>query len=298
MLCAMITLELRQLDLRYAALRIADPVRRAKLEQAIAQQGQQVPVLVIAGDAGRYMLIEGYGRVEVIKRLARDTVLATLLDMSEADALVLRHRLDHGAPRSALEEGWLVTTLLDCGKSQVEVAIALAKSTAWVSRRLALVQALPEVAQEAVRSGRIGASAAEKFLVPLSRGNPTQCAKLVNGLRAVRPTQRQLLCLYTAWKAANDDVREKIVQQPLLYLKVDEALKHKDPEDDADLAAVRDVEAIAGVCGRARKGLRDGAYVRLREEHRAQFVSAWQEARLAFDAVRSLVAKEGVRDPA
>lgn len=290
------TLELAQLDLRYANLRIADPTRRARLEQAIAQEGQQVPVLVIAGDGDKYLLIEGYGRVEVLKRLARDTVLATVLDMGEAEALVLRHRLDHGAPRSALEEGWLVTTLLDCGKSQVEVAIALAKSTAWVSRRLALARTLPEVAQNAVRTARIGASSAEKFLVPLSRGNAAHCVKLVEGLRTVRPTQRQLLCLYTAWKGANDEVRQRIVEQPLLYLKVDEALKHKDPADDADLTAVRDVEAIAGVCGRARKGLRDGTYVRLREEHRAQFLAAWQEARLAFHAVRDLVVKEGVRD--
>lgn len=290
------TLELAQLDLRYANLRIADPTRRARLEQAIAREGQQVPVLVIAGDADKYVLIEGYGRVDALKRLARDTVLATVLDMGEAEALVLRHRLDHGAPRSALEEGWLVTTLLDCGKSQVEVAIALAKSTAWVSRRQALVRTLPEVAQEAVRTCRIGPHAAEKYLVPLARANAAQCATLVEGLRTVRPTVRQLLSLYTAWKAANDEVRQKIVDQPLLYLKVDDALKHKDPADDADLTAVRDVEAIAGVCGRARKGLREGAYVRLREEHRAQFVSAWEEARLAFHAVSSLVAKEGVRD--
>jgi ParB-like chromosome segregation protein Spo0J len=292
----MLTLELPQLDLRYVGLRIADPTRRARLEQALAREGQQVPVLVIAGDADRYVLIEGYGRVEALRRLARDTVQATVLDLGEADALVLRHRLDHGAPRSALEEGWLVTSLLDCGKSQGEVAIALSKSTAWVSRRLALVRTLPEVAQDAVRTARIGASSAEKFLVPLSRGNAAHCARLVEGLRTVRPTQRQLLCLYTAWKAANDEVRQRIVDQPLLYLKVDDALEHEDPEDDADLTAVRDVEAIAGMCGRARKGLREGTYVRLREEHRAQFVSAWKEARLAFDAVRGLVAKEGVRD--
>jgi ParB-like chromosome segregation protein Spo0J len=292
------TLELRQLDLRYAHLRIADPVRRARLEQALAREGQQVAVLVIVGGLDTYVLIEGYGRVEALKRLARDTVAATVLDMGEAEALVLRHRLDHGAPPSALEEGWLVTTLLACGKSQVEVAIALAKSPAWVSRRLALVRTLPEVVQDAVRAARIGASAAEKFLVPLSRVNAAQCARLVEGLRTVRPTQRQLLCLYTAWKAANDEVRQRIVDQPLLYLKVEEAVGTKDPVDDVDLTAVRDVEAIAGVCGRARKGLREGAYVRLREEHRAQFVSAWREARLAFDAVRGLVQKEGVHDPA
>lgn len=290
------TLELHQLELRYAGLRISDPARRAKLEQAIAQQGQQVPVLVIAGDADTYVLIEGYGRIEALKRLARDTVQATVLDMGEAEALVLRHRLDHGAPRSALEEGWLVTTLLDCGKSQADVALALGKSTSWVSRRVALVRMLPEAAQDAVRAARIGASAAEKVLVPLSRGNTAHCVKLVEGLRTVRPSQRQLLCLYIAWRAANDEVRQRIAEQPLLYLKLDEALKHRDPKDDADLTAVRDIEGIAAACGRARKGLREGAYVRLREEHQSQFAAAWEEASLAFDAVKSLVRSERIHD--
>lgn len=289
------TLDLRQLDLRYANLRIADPTRRARLEQALSREGQQVPVLVIVGQGDGYVLIEGYGRVEALRRLARDTVDATVLDMGEAEALILRHRLDHGAPRSALEEGWLVTTLVDCGKSQAEVAIALAKSPAWVSRRLALVRTLPEVAQDAVRLGRIGPHAAEKCLVPLARANAGHCTKLVEGLRSVKPTARQILCLYTAWKAANDEVRQRIADQPLLYLRVEEA--RKDPADDADLTAVRDVEAIAGVCGRARKGLREGSYVRLREDHRKQFAAAWQEARLAFDAVDALVRKEGVDDP-
>lgn len=289
-------LDLVRLDLRYASLRIRDPIRLARLEQALAREGQQVPVLVIAGDLDTYVLIEGYGRAEALKRLARDTIVATVLDMGEADALVLRHRLDHGAPRSALEEGWLVTTLLGCGKSQVEVAIALAKSTAWVSRRLALVRTLPEVAQEAVRLGRIGTHAAEKCLVPLARANRAHCVKLVGGLVTVRPTARQLMCLYRGWKAANDEVRQRIVEQPLLYLRINDALQPKAPGDDADLTAVRDLEAIAGACGRARKGLREGTYVRLREEHRAQFVSAWQEARLAFEAVSNLVAQEGVRD--
>lgn len=289
----MVTLELRQLDLRHASLRIADPARRARLEQALAQQGQQVPVLVIAGDhALRYVLIEGYGRVEALKRLDRDVVLAIVLDVGEADALVLRHRLDHGQPRSALEEGWLVTTLVERGKSQVEVAIALAKSTAWVSRRLALVKALPEVAQEAVRTSRIGANAAEKYLVPLSRGNVLHCALLVEGLRTIRPTLRQLGRLYSAWKAANDELRQKIAEQPLLYLKVDDAAKVAEP--DEDVTALRDLEAIAGVCGRARKGLREGSYLRLREERRPQLLSAWREANLAFDAVAGVLAGEGV----
>lgn len=288
----MVTLELAQLDFRYAGLRIADPVRRARLEQAIAQQGQQVPVLVVAGEGGRYVLVEGFGRAAALRRLARDTVQAVVLDVGETDALVLRHRLDHGTPRSALEEGWLVATLVDRGKSQADVAIALAKSAAWVSRRLALVRTLPEVAQEAVREARIGAGAAEKFLVPLSRGNAEHCTLLVQGLRSIRPTVRQLAGLYAAWKAAPEDVRRKIAEQPLLYLKVEEATQ---AADDEDVGALRDVEAVAGACGRARKGLREGSFARLREERRPELDAAWTEASLAFSALLRALGEEGVR---
>lgn len=288
----MVALELSQLDLRYAALRIADPARRARLEQAIAQQGQQVPVLVVPADPNRYVLIEGYGRVDALRRLDRDVVQAVVLDVGEADALVLRHRLEGGRQRSALEEGWLVAALLDHGKPQSDVAIALGKSTSWVSRRLALVRTLPDPVQAAVREGRVLAHAAEKFLVPLARANVGQCTAMVEGLRKVRPTVRQLGRLYAAWKAANDDVRRQIAERPLLYLKAEDAVKAA--EVDEDLTALRDVEAIAGVCGRARKGLREGAFVRLPEHRRPQLAGAWKEARLAFDALAGLLFEEGV----
>lgn len=238
------------------------------------------------------MLIEGYGRVEALRRLARDVVQAVVLDVGEADALVLRHRLAGGRPRSALEEGWLVAALLEHGKPQAEVGIALGKSQSWVSRRLALVRTLPDMVQAAVREGRIRAHAAEKFLVPMARANVGQCIALVEGLRKVRPTVRQLGRIYAAWKAASGDVRQQIAEQPLLYLKAEDSVKEAEVVED--LTAIRDVEAVAGMCGRARKGLREGAFVRLPEHRLPELESAWKEARLAFDALARLLAKEGV----
>lgn len=287
----MVTLELDRLELRYAALRIADPTRRARLEGAIAQQGQQVPVLVVSAADGRFVLIEGYGRVEALKRLGRDVVEAVVLDVGEPDALVLRHRLDGGRQRTPLEEGWLVAALLDHGKTPEDVAIALGKSRSWVSRRLALVRTLPESVQDAVRGARVGANVAEKFLVPLARANAEQCARLVEGLRSIRPTVRQVARLYAAWKAAAPEVRQRIAEQPLLYLKAEGAVK-AGPEED--LTALRDVEAISGVCGRARKGLREGALARLPSHRRPLLEGAWKEARLAFEALVQLLAEEGV----
>lgn len=288
----MVTLELHQLALRYPQLRIADPGRRARLEQAIAQQGQQVPVLVVPIGDGRFVLIDGYARVAALRRLGRDEVLAVALDVDEAEALVLRHRLEAARTRSALEDGWLVAVLLDQGRAQEDIAVALGKSAAWVSRRLALVRTLPDSVQEAVRAGRIGSNAAEKFLVPLSRVNAAQCAALVEGLRSVRPSLRQLGRLYAAWKAADADVRQQIADRPLLYLKAEEATQ-ADP--DEDLTALRGVEAVAASCGRARRDLREGALARLAVERRPQLASAWTEARLAFEALERLLEEEGVR---
>ena len=87
-------------------------------------------------------------------------------------------------------------------------------------------------------------------------------------------------------------LRQRIVDQPLLYLKVDEAQKAAVPEED--LTALRDVESVAGVCGRARKGFREGSFLRLPEARRPHLTAAWRETRLAFDALAGLIDEEGV----
>lgn len=288
----MVPLEIRQLDLRYASLRIRDPIARGRLEAALSAEGQQVPVLVIAVPSDRFVLIEGYGRVAALERLGRDLVQAVVLDIGETEALVLRHRLESARRRTPLEEGWLVGVLLDLGQSQQDVALALGKSTAWVSRRLALVRILPDAVQDAVRAARIGSNAAEKFLVPLARGNPTQCEQLVAGLGRIRPSVRQLGRLYAAWRAGTAEVRARIATSPLLYLKVDDA--RNEPTADEDVSAIRDIEAVAGVLGKARKDVRSGAVVRLPAYRRLELVEAWKEVRLAFDGLARLMVQEGV----
>lgn len=283
-------IELHQIDPRHAALHIADPLRRARLEADLAQQGQKVPVVVVPTGEGRYVLIDGFARVDALRRLGEDNVQAVVLDVGEAEALVLRHRME-SSRRSALEEGWLVRALCDLGWAPSRVATDLSRSESWVSRRLALVRTLPETAQQAVRAGRIRAHAAERYLVPLARANAAQCATLVEALKAVRLTDRQLGRVYAAWKGAADDVRERIVAHPLLYLEAEEAVR----PDDEDLVVLRDVEGVSQACARARKGLRGGSLHRLPSTRRGQLVAAWAEARLAYDALSSMLSEGGVR---
>jgi len=48
----------------------------------------------------------------------------------------------------------------------------------WVSRRLALVELLPEAIQQQVREGTLGAQLAMKYLVPVARVNVDHCERM------------------------------------------------------------------------------------------------------------------------
>jgi hypothetical protein len=100
-----VEVDLHQLELRHRDLRIHDGEQRRRLIGSVAEIGQQVPVVVIH-DAERLVLIDGYLRVEALRRLHRDTAIATTWPVSEIEALV-HHRHLAGAKRAALEDAWL-----------------------------------------------------------------------------------------------------------------------------------------------------------------------------------------------
>ena len=90
--------------------------------------------------------------------------------MNEAEAIVLDRSLRLSEHETALEVGWLLAELEQrFGYHLDELARRFDRSVSWVSRRLALVEALPEAIQQQVREGEIGAQVAIKFLVPAVR---------------------------------------------------------------------------------------------------------------------------------
>lgn len=282
-------LEIHELDRRYAALRIEDPTRRAQLAASIARHGQQGPVLVVRHD-DRYVLVDGYVRVAALLELGRDLVEAVVLDdVDEAGALILRHRLSTRRT-TALEDGWLLCELIETyQRSQEALAVELQRSASWVSRRLALVQILPTTVQEAVRDGRVPPYAAMKFLVPLARAKVRDCASLVDALSPDRVTSRQVERLYLAWRRADPEGRARIVADPKLFLKVDaEVAAPAESPPDETAALIDDLEAVSGMCRRARKRLRTGVLDRISGPERDGVASAWRETR---EAVGSLLTR-------
>jgi hypothetical protein len=59
-----------------------------------------------------------------------------------------------------------------------ELARRFDRSVSWVSRRLALVELLPEAIQQQVRQGQIAAQVAMKYLVPVARLNVEHCERM------------------------------------------------------------------------------------------------------------------------
>jgi len=282
-------LELCALDLRYADLRIRDAVRERRLVASLLEHGQQTPVLVVR-DEGACVLIDGYVRVEALRKLARDLVEAAVLEMSEAEALVLGHRLDNGRERTALEEGWLLRELCERhGVVQRDLAHRLDRSTSWVSRRLGLVSTLPDAVQEAVRAGKLGVQAATKYLVPLARANAAQCEQLVDELDGEPVTVRQMEQLYVAWKAGDAEQRERVCREPKLLLRAQAAERDDDDEREGDehAATMRDLSMLASVCLRLCRRLAEQGGGPVTERARRARHEAWARAGRAFETLRT-----------
>jgi len=275
-------LELDHLDRRYEALRTRNATRERRLMAAIADVGQQTPIVVVR-DGERWVVVDGYKRVRVLVRLGHDTALATAWDLTEADALLLERILRAGDGDSAFEQGWLIQELSTrFGLSHEELARRFDRTKSWVSRRLSLVCALPAPVQEHVRAGAIGPHAAMKYLVPLARANADDCARLCDALAPERPTSRQVGELYAAYLASGPSGRELVVTQPAMVLRAREEAAHDSEQDRRPVEhLLDDLRILAAVARRAKarlmRGALDDAEASERDEARRSFGDAHAE---------------------
>jgi len=218
-------------------------------------------VVVVAGDGGRQVLVDGYKRVRALVRLRRDTVRAVAWDLAEAEALLLERLMRSADGNGALEEGWLLAELRDrFGMTAEELGRRFDKSESWVSRRLALVVELPPEIQEQVRRGEIVAHAAMKHLVPLARANREEAIRLAAAVGPHRPTSRQVGSLYAAYMGGDDTARAALLADPILFLRAQKAAARRPDAAEQGPAAVllADLGALGGIARRGLRHLRDG----------------------------------------
>lgn len=252
-------LEFHQLDRRWEHLRVRHPARQRRLLASLAESGQQMPIVVVAaeGQADRYVVIDGHKRIAALEQLGRDTVEAVVWPMSEAAAVLLDRSLRLSEHESALEVGWLLAELAQrFGYGLDELARRFDHSVSWVSRRLALVETLPEAIQQQVREGKIPAQVAMKFLVPAARQSLEDCQRMAAIFAEHHCDTREAGQLYGAWRRGSAAIRKRILDDPALFFKTQRQEKVP-PGPAAEL--IRDLEMVTAMVNRVHRRLAGAA---------------------------------------
>lgn len=276
-------LEWHQLDMRYAALRIASRKRDGQLMALLAEQGQQSPVSVVPGEVkARYVLIDGYRRAAALKRLGRDTIEALVLSLSEPAALLWQRGQEVGRRRSMLEDGWLIEALSKThGLCGADVARRLGRSQSWVSRRAALVCALPESVQRQITKGQLCPYGASKYLVPLARAKPRDCETLVENIAGEKISVRQMHKLYVGWRQSDTEARQRLISHPMLFLSASAAAEGEHSKNSRN-TVLNDLHTVDAIFRRLARQLRAEA----NDQPIDQPVrDAWTSVQNAFDGL-------------
>jgi ParB family chromosome partitioning protein len=237
-------LEFHQLDRRWEHLRVRHPARQRRLLGSLADSGQQTPIVVVAAEglADRYVVIDGYKRIAALEQLGRDTVEAVVWPMSEAAAVLLDRSLRLSEHETALEVGWLLAELEQrFGYGLDELARRFDRSVSWVSRRLALVEVLPQAIQDCQRMAAIFAQ--------------HHC------------DTREAGQLYAAWRKGSPAIRKRILGDPELFFKTQRQAQEKAPAGTgAEL--LRDLEMVVAIMNRVHRRLAGAAATELDHQQR------------------------------
>jgi len=285
-------LEFHQLDRRWEHLRARQPRLQRRLLASLAENGQQTPIVVVVAPdhPERYLVIDGHKRTAALQQLGRDTVEATVWAMSEAEALLLERSLRFGRQETALEQGWLLAEMEQrFGYSIEELARRFDRSVSWVSRRLALVELLPEAIQRQVREGAIAAQVATRYLAPVARVNREHCERMAAALVQHRCDARQAGQLYAAWRAGSRVARERILAEPELFLKTQR--QSPAPLTTHAAALERDLGLAVASLERARRRLAQ-AIPEMDGRQREQAQCQIETARRALDRMTQGMGKE------
>jgi ParB family chromosome partitioning protein len=253
-------LEFHQLDRRWEHWRARCPDRQKRLLASLAANGQQIPIVVVAvaGQPDGYLVIDGYQRIEALEQLGRDTVEAVVWPSSESEAVLLEHAMRGSRRITALEEGWLLQELeRRFGYCVEDLGRRFDRSPGWVSRRLALLELLPAEVQQRVRTGEITAHMAMKFLAPMSKISREDCQRMAEILARRKGSTREAGQLYAAWRDGSAAIRQRILNEPELFLKAQRQREPSPPTPSAT-ALLGDLKTIVALAQRANRRLAGG----------------------------------------
>jgi ParB family transcriptional regulator, chromosome partitioning protein len=279
--------DLSGLDLRYAHTRVAKPKHVDMIANSIDRFGQITPVLIIPQDE-LLVLIHGFVRLQAIKKLGRDTILADIQEVSEAQALFRLLADTEQRQWEAVEQAWIIRDLKErLGCSLHQIARCIGYDTSWVARRLSLVEGLPEDILRSVATGHLSTYAATRVLVPLARANGEHAQKLVAHLAETPLSTRELSEFFKHYERSNKQTRERMISDPRLFVKAkktkaDKAAAyslHQGPEG----AWIKDWDIVKAVIRRMVRQISTVIYPGQDESDRLRLLRPLQDVRAMMD---------------
>lgn len=172
-------IKLQELDTTLSCLRITRPGDLGRMRQSLERSGQLNPIVVRPIEE-RFQILDGFKRYSVALDLGWESLEARILEITlqEGKAAMLSY---NRAGRSLLDydEAMVIYSLkAEHLLDQVAISRLTGYSRSWVCRRLALIEKLDPILQDALRMGVITNSQA-RVLVQLPRGNQPQVMRCI-----------------------------------------------------------------------------------------------------------------------
>jgi hypothetical protein len=242
------------------------------------------------------VLIDGYVRVGAIKRLGRDTITADIHEIPEQGALF--RLLGESGQRQweAVEQAWIIRDLKErFGCSLREIARGIGYDISWVTRRLSLIDGLPDEVLRSVCTGQVSAYAATRILVPLARANSDHAEKLVAHLAHSSLSTRELSELFKCYEASNKQIRERMISDPSLFLKVRKSREDKTSAETLQRgpegAWIKDWGIIKALARRLVRLLPTVIYPAQDADDRVRLLRVFRDVRAMMDEIEKKISQ-------
>ena len=221
----LMTLEHHCLQLPYAPLRLQRHRLVNNLMTSLEEHGQLVPVVVVPSVNNQWILMDGYLRVNALRRLGKDTLAAEVWGCDPAEALLTLLTEHQSRAWETIEEALLLQELYtQHGLSQSSIATRMGRDHSWVSRRLSLLEGLTDPMREAIIDSKISLWNATRILVPVARATPAHAELLLQYLLKQPTSTRMLDNFYQHYQRSNQQQRFKMVNDFDLFFKAQASL--------------------------------------------------------------------------
>jgi ParB family transcriptional regulator, chromosome partitioning protein len=290
-----VEIELHTLDLRYGHTRVVNPRTRDRMTRSIERYGQLRPVLVVA-DKERLVLVDGYLRVGSLGTLGRDTVIADVSEIDECQALLQLLGTTQQRQWEAIEQAWIIREIKERFQSPLrQIARGIGHDISWVSRRLALIDGLPEDILKSVLGGHVSAWVAGRIFVPWASANKEHAEKLTRHLADSPLSTRNLSEFFGHYQRSDKRTRERMIGAPSLFVKAIERGQEKRSahalEHGPEGAWIEDLSVVRKILRRVLRRLPTVIYEGQDEQDRRSLMRVFDDAASLVEEIKQKITK-------